>query len=602
MKKPLATRIFGLAALYCLVFCVLVILQFSSKGNFTLNSGAISIRGRYLQTQQAPTETPETDRQEVTGGVKAFFGGLEFNLKEERGKGLIITGAHGSMPVNPEYIITADNSVYFGLPGGTTVVFNSLESSRGAELQISAEFAGNITEVSIPVTQRRSSLIRDDGQLGVLYNSVRYFFSGEELKEGKIILSKNNALVSYRSRGKQRVFNPEDFIIAQAQNYEGNIMEWVDAAYTRLNQNSYVLQNEDDIVAYMGEALRRGNFLTASASIPPEFMSSPRHTHRAAAYIGGMGAAYRSFTSAERDKLNLITQSAAEKSPAVLKENHLVDYLLTRSSDALAGSVMEIINNLSPEQITIDYCSGLLEVYEDNKKWRLSAANPIEPLIEQILLLVSESLNRDTEKKLVFAYSSGGMDLEYSLRLGKALIYWADDAKNKDWSAIGRSLVLSALTSGGTGAGNLYCILNPGNYYPRAAWLTDNGLWMWTVSPNVRASYIEGNLNIAAVFPENTSHFVMIRGVRPFIKLQIYDMDWRTDSQFERYDSSGWVYYPQDQILVLKIKHRTATENIRIIYREEEPPPVEVEEEEEDEGETAAPVPMQQIYGDPFAP
>jgi len=292
-----------------------------------------------------------------------------------------------------------------------------------------------------------------------------------------------------------------------------------------------------------------------------------------------MGTAYRSFTAAERDKINLITQLAAEKSPAVLKENHLIDYLYTRSSVALAGSVLEIIHNLTPEQITLDYCLGLLEAYEDIKKWRPSTNNQVEPLIEQILLLISGSLNRDTEKKLVYAYNSGGLDLEYSLKLGKALIFWADDVKNKDWSAIGRSLVLSALASGGAGIGNLYCTLNPGNYYPRAALLSDNGLWMWTVSPNVRASYVDGNLIITTAFQENMSHFLMIRGVRPFVKLQIYDMDWRSDSQFEIYDSSGWVYYPQDQILILKIKHHAASENIRIIYRVEEPPPIEVEED-----------------------
>jgi hypothetical protein len=50
-------------------------------------------------------------------------------------------------------------------------------------------------------------------------------------------------------------------------------------------------------------------------------------------------------------------------------------------------------------------------------------------------------------------------------------------------------------------------------------------------------------------------------------------MDWRSDSQFEIYDSSGWVYYPQEQVLILKLRHRSTTENVRIIYREAPPPP-----------------------------
>jgi hypothetical protein len=71
------------------------------------------------------------------------------------------------------------------------------------------------------------------------------------------------------------------------------------------------------------------------------------------------------------------------------------------------------------------------------------------------------------------------------------------------------------------------------------------------------------------------THHIIIRGIRPFIRLQIHGMDWRTDSQFERYDSSGWVYYPQDQVLILKLRHRELVENIRIIYREEPQPVIQ---------------------------
>jgi hypothetical protein len=65
---------------------------------------------------------------------------------------------------------------------------------------------------------------------------------------------------------------------------------------------------------------------------------------------------------------------------------------------------------------------------------------------------------------------------------------------------------------------------------------------------------------------------MIIRGIRSFVRLQLYDMNFRTDPQFERYDSSGWVYIPQEQTLLVKMRHRTTVENIRIIYREEARP------------------------------
>jgi hypothetical protein len=43
-------------------------------------------------------------------------------------------------------------------------------------------------------------------------------------------------------------------------------------------------------------------------------------------------------------------------------------------------------------------------------------------------------------------------------------------------------------------------------------------------------------------------------------------MDYRTDPQFERYDSSGWSYSSAEQTLLLKMKHREETEHIRIFY------------------------------------
>ena len=83
------------------------------------------------------------------------------------------------------------------------------------------------------------------------------------------------------------------------------------------------------------------------------------------------------------------------------------------------------------------------------------------------------------------------------------------------------------------------------------------------------------------------THYAIIRGVRPFISIQIHGRDWRSDPQFERYESSGWVYYQQEQVLILKLRHFSATENMRIIYRfAERPPPPPPVTAESDSGNT----------------
>jgi hypothetical protein len=581
MRKPLATRIFALAVLYCAVFCVLVILQFSSKRNFALSAGAMTIRGSYLQTPSqegilsAEENSPVAEWEEITGGIKLFFGGLEFSMREDRGKGMTLRGSGGLAAVNPAFMFITDNTAHFALPGGTTVAFSSSDSERGTELYIGAEFAEDVSEIAIPVAPHRASVIRDNGHLGILYNGARYFFSssGHELESGNLILSRENEFVSYRPRGEKRVFDPADYVIAQAQNYESAVDNWRESSYLWWSQNASSIQNENDAAAYMGEALRRGSYSSAAASISRSFLSGPNHGFMSAGFLGGITGVYRGFIQAEREKLNLVTNLTRERSLNVLKEERVLDYLFARGNTALADDIIDLIRSTGADALIHDYCPGLLEVYSDLKIWRPSASSPVEHLTSQILNLVSENLNRDAEKNLVFA--SGG-NPEFSMRLGKALVNWAESERNSEWAAIGRSLVLSALTSSGPGSGKLYSILRPGEYYPKAAWLAENGLWAWTVSPSARASYVNGgDLNVSFTFPTGSSHYIIIRGVRPFIKVQLHDTDWRSDSQFESYDSSGWVYYSQDQALVLKLRHRSSVETVRIIYRE--PPPAAVE-------------------------
>lgn len=585
MRKPLAVRILALAAVYCAVFIFIVILQFSKKGNFTLSVGEMTLRGRYLHSAE---ETENDNKRSLTDGVMALFGGLEFNLKGESGKGLFLTDDDGaSVFVSPVSMTLTENKVSFELPGGTILSFNVLSSERGVELQTSALLAENIAALTIPIESRRSSLVHDNGQLGILHNGMRYVFgrSSQELESGQLILSAENSVISYRSKGKQKVFDPGDFVIAGAQNsqdYESALQKWREQSYMQWLQNASSMRNEDDVIAYCSEALRGGSYRAAVASIPRDFVNNPQRGYKSSGYLGGMARAYRSFSAEERGKSSLITRLVNEGSIDILKESHILDYLLSRNNTVLANNAAAVIRGINHELITLDYCPGLLEAYSDFNRLRIQPSLPFDQFIEQILMLVSENIHLDTENNLVYVSASEEIDFYFNLRLGKALLDWAIDTQNSEWAAVGRSLVLSALGGGGTGSGVLYPIVRNNDYYPRAVRLGLDNLWAWTVSPSVRAAYAERDINITVSFGEGLTHYIMLHGVRPFIKLQIHGIDFRSDPQFEIYDSSGWTYYSQDQVLVMKLRHRAAVENIRIVYTVELPPPVVVTEEETD--------------------
>ena len=64
------------------------------------------------------------------------------------------------------------------------------------------------------------------------------------------------------------------------------------------------------------------------------------------------------------------------------------------------------------------------------------------------------------------------------------------------------------------------------------------------------------------------THYIIIKGVTPFNSIYIYDMAFRTDPRFESYNSSGYVYKKNTSTLLLKSRHKSEFETVRLVYRQ----------------------------------
>jgi hypothetical protein len=346
------------------------------------------------------------------------------------------------------------------------------------------------------------------------------------------------------------------------------------------------------VIAYAGDAVRRGTYKAAVSAVSSAFLTGSRRTYESSVYLGGMEQALRSFTGAEREKISRLSRQINEKSLDVLRENHVFEFLAVRGYINFFNDAMELVRSIDPAALGPDLSPGIFEGYLDVKRYRPHDDNPFERLTDQACYVVSEGIRRDEENEGVFVFSDSAADVEFNLRLGISLAAWAEDSGSQSWAAVGRSLTLSVLaledpmgllpakleiSPGGEigeasvdriSSARVHRILKTGEYYPHAEGIGSgiNGIWTWTASSAISASQENNVLDISVSFPAGETHYMMIRGVRPFSKIQLYNIDFRTDPQFERYDSSGWVYSSQDQILVLKMKHRSTVEHIRIFY------------------------------------
>ena len=104
------------------------------------------------------------------------------------------------------------------------------------------------------------------------------------------------------------------------------------------------------------------------------------------------------------------------------------------------------------------------------------------------------------------------------------------------------------------------------------------GIWAWTSAHDINVLKNDAKIFSFRISAKTgDTHYMIIRGIRPFYRIQVYGIDFRSDPRFEIYNSSGYVYDERTRTLLLKIKHKKDDEDIVLFLgRPPEPVPVPV--------------------------
>ena len=613
MRKPIVPRFLFLLVMYPVIFITLVQFQFAKKTNFTLRAGDLVIQGNYGTNPRQRSGT-----YVLSGPASVFFGGMEFIL----GDGLELTGS-ANTPALPQLMSTTDNEVYFRLDRGPELVFTTQYTGGAIELVIRADFSASDFSVSdsstsdlasdsstsvvpadgeapsdstnggyhslkIPFRPLSTSVVQKGGRV-LLVNSggVNYTFN-RDTEADSVVLETQHPAISYRVLPDKKTASPQDFIIPAAldtEEYEGALALWLDQSYLLWNRTAANAGGEitsELICAYMSESLKRGTYRAASAAVSASW--NPANAfYEASAYIGRFDSALRSFSAAERERSTRLARLFNEKSVDFLKESHIIEFLAVRGYDNLLDDAAGILRTFDPASMTAEQAAGILEGRRDWGLYRQGRHNPFDRFVDQALFVITGSLRKNPRAggALVFTKSASGEEAstELNLRLGRALLQYDDDE-----TALGRTLILSVLsladrygavprrvrenfTEDGErlDSQHIYRICFAGENYARSQ-IAGSGLWAWTAASSISGSTGAGRLDLLVRFPAGETHYMIIRGIKPFTTLQFNGYAANQDNQFERYDSSGWTYSAAEQTLLLKIRHRLPEERITILY------------------------------------
>jgi hypothetical protein len=292
-----------------------------------------------------------------------------------------------------------------------------------------------------------------------------------------------------------------------------------------------------------------------------------------------------------------------------LKEKHTLIYLGIRGYGNLIDEAGKTASNFAHANVNFDMIPGVLEAALDWKRYRSSESNPFARLSKDACQLISKAVHMNLDRSRVYLFDKDDTaNMAFNLRTGLALAAYGEDRGEDDWASLGRSIVLSVLSMDSNGsvpgvlimanngsletaekagglavpslsAGRIYQMMGLGDYRARALSLGEasGGLWAWTAASDlscaasIDASTGRRKLDISVSFPAGETHYMMIRNVPPFSQIMLYDIPWPTDPEFDRYDSSGWIYSAKEKTLMLKMKHKAAVEHIVITFHAPDP-------------------------------
>jgi hypothetical protein len=622
MKKPILPRIISLTVLYAGVFILLVIVQFTKQSSFTQRVGDFVISGHY--GKQAPNDNASTDTEPLVhrpleGTISISYGGMEFFLTDDDSDGsLCVLHSSGKREwIRPLFMTISGANAEFLLSGGVELNFNNQQNVDGTqELRIYAKLPEGYQGLELPYRPLGSSRIRhnDDGESHIIADGKSYRFNNSKVDSSSrlVFMDAFAPTVSYGQVHGTEILDPSRFILSSARDkrmYDDALIRWRDQAFTEWSQNIGNSRDEETVLAYLSESISHGGYRSAVTGIPPVFLEGNQRTFESSAYLGGLDLGLRSNAVFERENLSRLTRLIEGGSTEVLKDFHVIEFLAVRGQNNLLDILNGIIRSIDSADLDPNLLPGIMEGYMDWQLFRPNTENPFDALMNQACFASSEGIIMNNQDEHIFVFNQGTADLEFNLRLGASLAAYGEYSGQEVWGGIGRSLVLSVLSlvnqygmapltltltlaengdiiptpapgdapdGASLTAARIYRYLRLGDYAARAVGLSlaagsspaTNGIWTWTAADKVMANFNQENnfLDISVNFPSGETHYMLIRGIRLFTQIQLYNIPFRTDPQFERYDSSGWAYSPSEQTLMVKMKHRLTTEHILIYY------------------------------------
>ena len=571
-KRPLR-KLAGLTVLYILIFFVIIVIQFKNETIINEAFGPFHI---ILSETRNEDNLPVLKNEfQITAGELTFFADSLSTAK-------IIIGNNEENLILNSWQKKSDTDLELYFDNDVTIEFYAPESSA-VPLSIQAYIPSSVDKVIIPYKLDTTAEIQpvDESSLILAGREQLFKINAAQINHTTIALSKTIPAFSIAEYIEETQFTFDaiaEYELAQIPAYNTSkslIQKSIIELFPSKTEEASLSENV--VIAWVAEKAYQNNYTQAINSLATYAKNTGR-SYLSTPYFNSLAASNKTLTFSLNTLNSDIKSVQGKRSLTIFSNENFVDKCVILPRDVLntlftaAKSIVE--NQI--DTVTAKNAASLLTVYNRLRKYGVKEAEIFEPILDNLVSIIETNCSLDENNNLVVLNGTKPMEFMDRIQTGFALMEIGSYKKNENVQAAGRLLVNSTIQSAEQlsieTVAALYPIFVPENlYYPHIALLsdTDDGIvWAWTVSTNM--SYEKSSDNsiiIKAAFPQSTIHHMIIRGIKKFTSIDIYGIAYRTDPRFESYNSSGYVFENDTESLLLKYRHRSSEEEIKLYYK-----------------------------------
>ncbi len=606
MEKKLNRSLYIIPAIYLLLAGLFFYLHYSQTIKFSQAIGNIELTGQSTKGSMfKPSEIKK---------LSIYVNGISFRFSS---KNVLEVHTADDILHRASLLSYSTDSESFTLYFENDIKLIYKTDFADNKISISAELPETvppIVDLTIPIKEDRGFTLgfTEEDNTPVISNGETNFFISltNEYKldsdsDNITILVPDNTPVTFmiqdtlvgKGRTAEQWYDQNDTDLATE--YESVVSNYINNAFfgwnSRFNSKTGMWTDGDGnqkfdettATSYLSESLVRGSYRTSASLIRTASVNLDNElTAQTAPYLGNIFVKGIQLINSQKSRRNQIQSLINSESSDLFKEENLISFMFSNKLESSVDKVLSLALLAAEGESTTDSINRLSIINDGYSYIDDEEKNSIiEEIIENEIL---PSVNWLDEG--LFLEEDDTIFVDRSFTAARELLTSGRILDNDFYTSVGFEMIISILTRSKDSAflplimktennrianesGNLlpediYYELTENPYYLTQDGLVDtlgSGSWILTAAQfyDVQKTVRETSLSIN--FPKGSTHYMAIKGVKPFVRIYMHGTKWPSDPNFQRY-SDGWVYSKATETLFIKMKHRLDNERVRILY------------------------------------